>query len=442
MILVILIFLKTSHKFIRTEILAGISSFLATFYIIIVNPAILSKAGMPFSAVVTSTVLVCSFGSIAMGLYAKNPFVIAPGMGINAFFTYTAVLGLGLSYEAALGAVFWSGVFFLILSVLKVRDKIVCAIPNALRYAIASGIGLFICFIGFQNAGFVISDPVTLVHIGSLKDPIILTFLLGLITTAILIARKVTGAMVIGILFTTLIAWPIGRWWGDASSVNFGTSTIVNYKGVFAMPDFSLFLKANLIDSIQYAFLPIIFVFAFTDLFDSISTFVGLAEASGYKDKEGNPRNLKKSLLVDAITTLFSGLVGTSSGTVYIESAVGIREGGKTGLTAITAGLLFLPFLFFSPLLSIVPTIASSIALVLVGSFMMKPLTKINWSLPDEAIPVFFTMVLMPLTYSITTGIIFGFLSWTLLKFFTGKKDEINLVLLIINLLSLIFIWL
>lgn len=432
--------MKANRKFIQTEILAGISSFLATFYIVIVNPSILSETGMPFAAVVTSTVLVCSFGSIAMGIYAKNPFVIAPGMGLNAFFTYTAVLGLGIPYEAALGAVFWAGVVFLILSIFKVRDTIVRSIPHALRYAIAAGIGLFICFIGFQNAGFIVDDKATLVGLGSLKDPICLTFLIGLAITAILISRKVTGAMVIGILLTTILAWPIGRWWGDASMINFGTPTIVNYTGIFALPDFSLLFKADLIGSIKYSFLPVIFVFAFTDLFDSLSTFVGLSEAAGYKDAEGNPKNLKKSLLVDAVTTMFSGLVGTSSGTAYIESAVGIREGGKSGLTAITAGLLFLPFLFFSPLLSLVPSIASSIALVLVGSFMMKPLTKIHWSSPDEAIPVFFTMILMPLTYSITTGIIFGFLSWTLLKLVTGKRKEINRVLLLINLLSLLYL--
>ncbi|MDE3742795.1 NCS2 family permease [Maribacter polysaccharolyticus] len=426
---------------IRTEILAGISSFLATFYIVIVNPAILSEAGMPFSAVVTATVLVCCFGSIMMGVYAKNPFVIAPGMGLNAFFTYTAVIGLGLSYEAALGAVFWSGVLFLMLSVLKARDKIVQAIPHSLRYAIAAGIGLFICFIGFQNAHFIVDDPATLVKMGTLKDPVCLTFLVGLGATAILIAKKIPGAMIFGIVFTTFLAWPIGRWWGDASLINFGIPTLVNYKGIFSMPDFSLFLKADLIGSLQYAFLPVIFVFAFTDLFDSLSTFVGLAEASGHKDEDGNPKNLKKSLLVDSLTTIFSGLMGSSSGTVYIESAVGIREGGKTGLTAITAGLLFLPFLFFSPLLAIVPSIATSIALVLVGSFMMKPLVKVDWNAVDEAIPVFLTMVLMPLTYSISIGIIFGFLSWTLLKLFTGKKEEINPVLIIINLLSLLFLW-
>ncbi|MDF4202960.1 NCS2 family permease [Maribacter sp. SA7] len=434
--------MRDKNRFFRTEILAGVSSFLATFYIIIVNPAILSASGMPFSAAVTSTVLVCAFGSIMMGIYAKNPVVIAPGMGLNAFFTYTAVLGLGLSYETALGAVFWAGVLFLILSVLKIRDKIVIAIPHALRYGIAAGIGLFVSFIGLQNACFIIDDKATLVGLGSVKDPMFLTFLIGLIVTAILVSRKVTGAIIIGIILTTIFAWPIGRWWGDASLINYGVPTIVNYTGVFSMPDFSLLFKADIIGSIQYAYLPVIFVFAFTDLFDSLSTFVGLAEASGYKDEDGNPKNLKKSLLVDAVTTIFSGLVGTSSGTAYIESAVGIREGGKTGLTAITAGLLFLPFLFFSPLLSIVPSIASSIALVLVGSFMMKPLTKIDWTMADEAIPVFITMILMPLTYSITTGIIFGFLTFTLLKLFTGKKGEVNPILIIINILSLLYLWL
>lgn len=433
--------MKARNTFIRTEIIAGISSFLATFYIIIVNPAILSETGMPFSAVVTATVLVCAFGSIMMGVYAKNPIIVAPGMGLNAFFTYTAVLGLGLSYEAALGAVFWAGVLFLILSVLKVRDKIVHSIPYTLRYAIAAGIGLFICFIGFQNAGFIVDDAATLVSLGSLKDPIILTFLIGLGCTAVFISRKVPGAMILGILLTTVMAWPIGRWWGDASAVNFDIPTVVNYSGIFSMPDFTMFFKADLLGSIQYASLPVIFIFAFTDLFDSLSTFVGLSEASGYKDSDGNPKNLKKSLLVDAFTTIFSGLVGTSSGTAYIESAAGIREGGKTGLTAITAGVLFLPFIFFSPLLSIIPSIASSIALVLVGYFMMKPLTKVNWSVPDEAIPVFFTMILMPLTYSITTGIIFGFLSYTVLKLFSGKKAEITPGLITINLLSLLFLW-
>ncbi|EMS33124.1 Xanthine/uracil/thiamine/ascorbate permease family protein [Mariniradius saccharolyticus AK6] len=425
----------------KTEILAGLSTFLACFYIIIVNPAILADAGMPFSGVVTATVLVSAFGSIMMGIYAKNPIVVAPGMGINAFFAYTAVKGYGLSYEEALGAVFWSGVIFLLLSIFKTREKIIAAIPVSLRHAVSAGIGLFICFIGFQNAHFIVDNPASLVGMASFKDPVSLTFLLGLMVTAALIIRKVSGAIILGILVTTLLAWPIGRWWGDASAFNFGTATVVNYSGFFATPDFSLLLKADILGSLRYGFLPVIFVFTFTILFDGISTFVGLAEASGLKDPDGIPRNMRQSLLTDAFATLFAGLVGSSSGTAYIESAVGIEEGGRTGKTAITAGLLFLPFMFFSPLLSIVPAVASSIALVLVGSFMVIPLTKIEWKIPQEAIPAFLTMVLIPFTYSLSTGISFGFISWTVLNLLTGGQREVNPILAVISVLALFFLW-
>lgn len=425
----------------KTEVLAGISTFLACFYIIIVNPAILAEAGMPFSAVLTATVLVSAFGSLMMGLYAKNPIVVAPGMGINAFFTYTAVKGFGLSFEEALGAVFWSSVIFLVLSAFQAREKIIQAIPVAIRHAVSAGIGLFICFIGFQNAHFIVDNSATLVGMAQFKDPISLTFLAGLLVTGALLIRKVSGAIILGILFTTLLAWPIGRWWGDASEVNFGISTLVNFTGFFAMPDFSLVGKADILGSLRVAYVPIIFVFTFTILFDGISTFVGLSEASGLKDPDGTPRNMRKSLMTDSFATLFAGLVGSSSGTAYIESAVGIEEGGRTGLTAITAGLLFLPFMFFSPLLSIIPSIASSIALVLVGSFMVIPLTKINWHNPQEAFPSFLTIVLIPFTYSLSVGISFGFISWTVLLLLTGKTSQINPILAVISVLSLFFLW-
>lgn len=425
----------------RTEILAGLSTFLAAFYIIIVNPAILSDAGMPFGAVVTATVLVASFGSLMMGLYAKNPIVVAPGMGINAFFTYSAVIHYGLTYQEALGTVFWSGVIFLFLSFFKTREKIIRSIPEALRHAVSAGIGLFICFIGFQNAHFIVSNPATLVAMNTFKDPITLTFLAGLLLTGGLVARKVTGAIIIGILFTTVLAWPIGRWWGDASLINYGSATLVNFTGLFSMPDFSLVGEAAILGSLQYAYIPVIFVFTFTILFDGISTFVGLAEASGLKDPDGTPQNMRKSLLTDACATLFAGLVGSSSGTAFIESAVGIEAGGRTGKTAITAGILFLPFMFFSPLLSIIPPVASSIALVLVGSFMMIPLAQIRWRKADEAIPCFLTLVLIPFTYSLSTGISFGFISWTVLKLLSGKGQETNPILIIITLFSLFFLW-
>lgn len=425
----------------KIEVLAGISSFLATVYIVAVNPAILSASGMPFNAVVTSTVLVCFFGSLMMGIYAKNPIVVAPGMGMNAFFTYTAVLGMGLTYQQALGAVFWAGVLFLVLSIFNIREGVVKAIPKPIRHAVAAGIGLFICFIGFQNAHFVVANPATLVSLASLKDPHTLTFLAGLLFTAVLLVRKVNGAIIIGIVFTTILAYPIGRWWGDASAYNFGSPTVVNYTGLFSWPDFSLLIQADLLGSLKYSFLPIIFVFAFTDLFDSLSTFVGLSEASGLKDENGEPKNLKESLITDSAATLFAGLVGSSPGTAFIESSVGISQGGKTGQTAIIAAFLFLPLMFLSPLVSLVPSVASSIALVLVGTFMLSPINKINWKDLSEGIPCFLALVLIPFTFSITQGIVFGLLAWTVLKFLTNKKSEISWVLIVINILSLFALW-
>lgn len=394
-------------------------------YIIVVNPAILSQAGLPFSGVLTATVLLSFFCSLMMGLYARNPLVVAPGMGLNAFFTFTAVKTMGISPEIALGAVFWAGVLFLILSVTNVRSALVRTIPKPLRYAISAGIGLFITLIGFQNAHFIVANPATLVGIASLKDPVALTFIFGLLLTAALVVRNVPGAIIIGITLTTLAAVPIGRFWGDASAVNFGQKTLVNFAGFVAAPDFSLIGKLDLVNSLQWSLWPVIFAFVFTDLFDSLSTFVGVAEAAGLQDTDGEPRNLNRSLTTDAVATTLAGLLGTSPGTAYIESAVGIAQGGRTGLTAIVAGSLFLPFLFLSPLLSVVPAIATAPALVLVGAFMMQPITKINWRELDDAVPAFLALVLIPFSYSITQGIIWGFLSWTVVKAAVGKWREI-----------------
>ncbi|GAB3314050.1 NCS2 family permease [Larkinella ripae] len=417
----------------RTEILAGISTFLATMYIIVVNPAILSQAGLPFSGVVTATVLL-SFGcSLLMGLYARNPMVVAPGMGLNAFFTFTAVKGMGIRPEVALGAVFWAGILFLVLSIFNVRSTLVKIIPKPLRYAVSAGIGLFITLIGFENARFIVANPATLVSIASVKDPIILTFVFGLLVTAVLVVRNFPGAIIIGIVLTTLVALPIGRWWGDASAVASGQKTLVNFQGILAAPDFSLIGKLDLINSLQWSLWPVIFAFVFTDLFDSLSTFVGVAEAANLYDEDGNPRNLNRSLTVDAVATTVAGFLGTSPGTAYVESAVGIAQGGRTGLTAIVAGALFLPFLFLSPLLSVIPAIATAPALVLVGAFMMKPVTRINWGQLDDALPAFLALVLIPFSYSITQGIIWGFLSWTAVKLASGKAKEVPPGLLLVD---------
>ncbi|MBN8826449.1 MULTISPECIES: NCS2 family permease [unclassified Spirosoma] len=417
----------------RTEILAGVSTFLATMYIIVVNPAILSQAGLPFSGVLTATVLLSFFCSLMMGLYARNPIVVAPGMGMNAFFTFTAVKGMGIRPEVALGAVFWAGVLFLLMSVLNLRSAIVRAIPQPLRYAVSAGIGLFITLIGFENAKFIIANPATLVGIAHLNDPIVLTFVFGLLLTSVLVIRDVPGAIIIGIVLTTLAAWPVGRWWGDASAINFGQKTLVNFQGISAAPDFSLLGKLDLVSSLSWSLWPVIFAFAFTDLFDSLSTFVGVAEAGALQDEQGNPRNLNRSLLTDAVATTLAGILGTSPGTAYIESAVGIAQGGRTGLTAIVAGCCFLPFLFLSPLLSIIPAIATAPALVLVGAFMMKPVTRINWGQLDDALPAFLALVLIPFSYSITQGLIWGFLSWTVIKLAIGKTAELPLSLLIVD---------
>ena len=433
-------YLQKNGTTLQTEILAGVSSFLATSYIIVVNPAILSQTGMSFSAVSTATILVSFFSSLMMGLYARNPILVAPGMGLNAFFTFSAVLGLKIPWQQALGAVFWSGILFLLLSVFNIRTHIVRAIPRPLRYAIAAGIGLFITLIGLANARFIVYNPATIVGMGAL-DPAVLTFLTGLLVTAVLVTRKVKGAFLMGIVFTTLIAYPIGRWWGAGAGAGQGAGhgvTLVNWKGVFASPDFSLLFKLDLLHALRWSVVPVIFAFVFTDLFDSLSTFVGLSEAANLLDEKGEPRNIRRSLLTDAVSTTLAGLLGSSPGTAYIESAVGIEAGGRTGLTAVVGGLLFLPFLFMAPLLSVVPAIATAPALVLVGVFMVRPVTKINWQQLDEAIPAFIAMVLIPFTYSITQGIIWGFLSWTLLKIMAGKRKELSPALLVIVVFAIL----
>lgn len=426
---------KSLNTNLKTEVLAGITTFLATMYIIVVNPAMISQTGMPFGGVLTATVLVSAFSSIAMGVYAKNPIVIAPGMGINAFFTYSVVLGMGVKWEVALGTVFWSGVIFLLLSIFNIRVMILNAIPRQLRYAISAGLGLFITFIGFANAKFIVANPATLVSIAKF-NPVIITFLIGLIVTSVFVIKRIKGALILGIVFTTLLAIPIGRFYGDASAINFGVPTLVTWQGLFSLPDFSLIFKLDIVNSLKFSLFPVIFAFLFTDMFDSLSTFIGVAEAADLVDEKGEPRRVKESLIADAFSTTISGLLGTSSGTAYVESATGVEEGGRTGLTAIVAGLLFLPFMFISPLLSVIPSIATAPALILVGVFMMKPVIKINWNRLDDAIPAFFGMILIPLTYSITQGIIWGFISWTIIKLILGKKEEVSWMLIVIDVLA------
>jgi len=416
----------------NTEFLAGLTSFLASMYVIVLNPSILQQTGMPFNGVLTATVIISAFSSIMMGMYAKNPIIIAPGMGINHLFVYVIVKTENVPWETALGCIFWAGIFFLILTLCDRNKFIVNGVPRVLRFGIAAGIGLFIALIGFESAGFIEPDPVGGIWGWGKINIITITFIIGLLFTAILIVKKVKGSLILGIFFTTILSWPIGRTWGE--------TTLLNWTGLWSAPDFSLLFKLDIIGSLRLSLWPIIFVFLFTCLFDSLATCVGVCEAGNLIDEEGDPRNIKKSMVADAAGVLASSLIGTSPATCYIESATGVKEGGRTGLTSVIAGLLFLPFLFLSPLLSLVPSIATAPVLVLAGVFMLKPLVYVRWERYDEVIPFFMSMLLIPLTYSITQGIIWGCISWSFLKAAQGKWRQVPLMLWITDILSLLFL--
>lgn len=414
---------------IKTEVIAGFTTFLTMMYIIIVNPDIIgNNTDMSYAGVLTATVLVSALSTILMGLFANNPIALAPGMGLNAFFVYGVVLGQNIDWRSALGIVFWSGVIAIILSLTKVRDLIARSIPTSLKSAVTVGIGLFIAFIGFVKSGVIISNENTVVKMSELGPQQIL-FWAGLIISSILIIKKIPGALIIGIITTTILSIPFGRVWGP--------ETLVKWSGITSSPDFSLLFQLDIVNTFSLTFLPVIFAFLFTDMIDSITLFIGVSEAGNLKDKDGQPKNMRASLLVDSMATAGSGLLGTSSATSYVESLSGIEQGGRTGLTAVVCGLCFIPFLFFAPLISIVPGFATAQALVLVGVFMIGSVININWKDYEESIPAFLMLMLIPLTYSITNGIIWGFLSWTILKVLNGKWREINVGIIIIDIVSI-----
>ena len=417
----------------KTEIRAGVATFLTMAYIIVVNPIILSGAGMPIEGVVFAIIMVSAISSILMGLAANLPFALAPGMGINAFFTYNIVLGMGVDWTTALGAVLISGVVFIVLSVLKVRELIVQAIPRSLRYAVASGIGLFLAFIGFQWAGFIVENPATLVSFGGISVEVIL-FAAGLFVTSWMVIRRIPGALILGIVGTS-VATVIVSLIIQASG---GEALVEIPETLFAMPSLAVFGQVDLVGALTVGMILPIFTLLFTDLFDSISTFVGISEVGGFvEEKTGQPRNVGKALMVDAVSTTISGIFGTSSGTTYIESAAGVEEGGRSGLTAVVAGLLFLPFLFLSPLIQFVPQVAVAPVIVLVGVFMIKPVLSIDWTNFEESVPAFLALVLIPLTYNITQGIVWGFLSYTIIKVLVGKGREVSITLWIVNIFAI-----
>jgi AGZA family xanthine/uracil permease-like MFS transporter len=409
----------------RTEAIAGITTFFTMAYIVVVNPTILSTpgTGMAFSGVLTATVLVCFVMTLLMGLYAKLPFAVAPGMGINAFFTFTIILTQKVWWQTALGIIFWAGVLFLLISVTPLRETIAKAIPSELRIATATGIGIFITFIGLKNAGFIISDPVTFVKLGTLGTPALLS-LLGLVVTVLLLIRRSALAYLAGIFVVTLIAFTAGQINGPPS--------------LFSRPDFhTVFLKLDIFGALKLSLLPAIVGILFTDLFDSISTFIGVAHAANLLDENGNPRNLRQGLVVDSFATFGAGLAGTSSGTAYIESIAGIDSGGRTGMTSVFTALCFLPCFFLAPLAGMVPIYATAPVLILVGAAMFKSVHQIEFGKIEEGLPAFLTIILIPLTFSITQGILWGFISHVGLYLVVGRRKEIHPVMYVLAFVAI-----
>jgi AGZA family xanthine/uracil permease-like MFS transporter len=409
----------------RTEAIAGITTFFTMAYIVVVNPTILSTpgTGMAFSGVLTATVLVCFSMTLLMGLYAKLPFAVAPGMGINAFFTFTIILQERVWWQVALGIIFWAGVLFLLISVTPVRETIAKAIPPELRIGTAAGIGIFLTFIGLKNAGLITSDPVTFVRLGTLGVETVLA-IVGAVLTILLMTRGSSLAFLAGIFFVTIAGWALGLLKAPPS--------------FFSAPDFhTVLLKANIWGALKLSLLPAIVAILFTDLFDSISTFIGVAHAANLLDENGNPRNLKQGLIVDSLATLGAGLAGTSSGTAYIESIAGIDSGGRTGWTSVFTALCFLPCLFIAPLAGMVPAYATAPVLLLVGASMFKSVSAIDFRKIEEGLPAFLTIILIPLTFSITQGILWGFISHVGLYLVVGRRRDIHPVMYVLALIAI-----
>lgn len=396
------------------EIIAGITTFLTMAYIVVVNPAILSAAGtgIPFSGALTATVLVCFTMTLLMGVYAKLPFGVAPGMGLNAFFAYTLIINGGIAWPVALGIIFWAGVLFLLVSATPLRERIAMAIPQPLRAATAAGIGLLLTFIGLQNSGFVAANPATLVGVGALDHRALLT-LAALVVSVWLSRRDNPFAYLAGIALVTAIAW--------------GAGYVAAPESWFSAPDFSsVFFKLDIWGALQLALVPAIVTVLMTDLFDSLSTFIGVAQAANLVDENGEPKNLRQGLVVDAFATLGAGLFGSSSGTAFVESIAGIRMGGRTGLTAVVTAFCFLPCLFIAPLAAAIPAYATSAVLILVGVSMFQAVTRVSFDRLEIAVPAFATLILIPLTFSITQGILWGFMLHATLHAVSGRAREVT----------------
>lgn len=410
---------------VRTEVLAGVTTFMTMAYILIVNPLILQDAGMDFGAVFTATALSSVLAILVMSIWANLPFALAPGMGLNAFFAYAVVLGMGHTWQFALTAVFLEGLIFLVLTLFNVREAILNSIPMNVKRAISVGIGLFIAFIGLVNAGLVTKPeaPKLLVQLGDVRHGGALLAIIGLVVTGILLAKRVKGALLIGILVGTAIGIPMGV---TVIPENFSPISMPPKPNLFAFEFSNIFTFDMLI---------VLLTFLFVDMFDTVGTLIGVSTKAGLLDKDGKLPQAKQALFADAVGTTVGACLGTSTVTTYVESAAGVAEGGRTGLTSLSTGAMFTIALIFSPVFILIPGAATAPALVLVGLFMMSPILDIDLEDFTEAIPAFLTMVMMPLTYSIAEGIVFGVVSYVALKVLTGRAKEVHVVTHIIAIL-------
>lgn len=419
------LFKLSAHKTnVRTEVLAGLTTFLTMAYILIVNPLMLADAGMDFGAVFTATALSAAIATLVMAFLANLPFALAPGMGLNAFFAYTVVITMGYTWQQALTAVFIEGIIFILLTAFNIREAIVNSIPANMKKAISVGIGLFIAFIGLQNAGIIVGGA-TLVELGDITHGTALVAMIGLIITSVLVAFKVRGALLIGIVGTTIVGIPFGvtSWAG----------------GSFLPPSLApTFLAFSFVDIFSIDMIVIVFTFLFVDMFDTVGTLIGCATKADILEADGSIPKCKEALFADAIGTTVGAMLGTSTVTTYVESSAGVSEGGKTGLTSFTVAILFLVSLFLSPLFISIPGAATAPTLILVGLFMISPVKDIDFDEATEAIPAFLTILLMVTSYSIANGIMYGALSWILLKLFTKKAKEISPTMVIIAILLLL----
>lgn len=410
---------------IRTEIIAGITTFLTMAYILAVNPSIfgaLATQGMPTDAVFTATALAAIVGCLVMSIYAKKPFGLAPGMGLNAFFVFTVCLGMGHSWQMALTAIFLEGILFILLTITNVRKLIVDAIPMNLKRAIGAGIGLYIAFIGLKSAGIIVSSDSTSVTLGTLSDSTSILAIIGLLLTSVLVILKVRGGMLLGILVTTIIGIPMG---------------VTHFNGLLSTPPSisSIFCQFEWSQIFSWDMVAIVFTFLFIDMFDTIGTVVGVSVKSGMVDEKGNVDGINKVLMADAVATVAGAMFGTSTTTTYIESASGVSEGGRTGLTSFTIAVCFAIALLFSPLFLAIPGAATGPVLFIVGVMMAAPVKEIDWEDYSEAIPAFVTMLLMPLAYSISDGIMLGMISYVVINAFTGKFKKVSVTMWILAVL-------